>query len=117
MTFEPTNHNGRATPQPIRDGAGATDPGPRNVERDRQNPDILVPPATDSGTIPNLRFSYADAHNRLEPGGWAREITRRELPIATTLAGVNMRLEHGAVRELHWHKQAEWAYMLEGEAR
>jgi oxalate decarboxylase len=117
MTFEPTSNGRPVTPQPIRDDAGATDPGPRNVERDRQNPDILVPPATDAGTIPNLRFSYADAHNRLEPGGWAREITRRELPIATTLAGVNMRLERGGVREMHWHKQAEWAYMLAGEAR
>jgi oxalate decarboxylase len=117
MTFEPTSNGKPVTPQPIRDDAGATDPGPRNVERDRQNPDILVPPATDAGTIPNLRFSYADAHNRLEPGGWAREITRRELPIATTLAGVNMRLERGGVREMHWHKQAEWAYMLAGEAR
>ncbi|HET7053430.1 MAG TPA: oxalate decarboxylase family bicupin [Solirubrobacterales bacterium] len=74
-------------------------------------------PATDEGTLPNLRFSFSDAHNRLEPGGWAREVTERELPVATTLAGVNMRLEPGAVRELHWHKQAEWAYMLWGGAR
>jgi oxalate decarboxylase len=118
MTFDPTaNGHSHRFPEPIRDGSGATDPGPRNLQRDRQNPDIIAPPATDSGTIPNLRFSYADAHNRLEPGGWAREITQRELPIATTLAGVNMRLEHGAVRELHWHKQAEWAYMLTGQAR
>lgn len=28
-----------------------------------------------------------------------------------------MRLEAGAVRELHWHKQAEWSYMLRGRAR
>jgi oxalate decarboxylase len=105
-------------PQPIRQGGdGATDPGPRNVDRDRQNPDLLVPPATDSGTVPNLRFSFADAHNRLSGGGWAREVTERELPIATTLAGVNMRLEPGGVREMHWHKQAEWAYMLVGRAR
>ena len=57
------------------------------------------------------------AHNRLDAGGWAREVTVRELPIATTLAGVNMRLKPGGVRELHWHKQAEWAYMLDGRAR
>ncbi|MGH9585371.1 MAG: cupin domain-containing protein [Acidobacteriaceae bacterium] len=44
-------------------------------------------------------------------------MTQRELPIATSLAGVNMRLLPGAVRELHWHKQAEWAYILEGRAR
>src|SRR5437660_3830660 len=28
-----------------------------------------------------------------------------------------MRLTPGGVRELHWHKQAEWAYMLDGHAR
>src|SRR6476661_2875590 len=104
-------------PQPIRDGAGASDPGPRNVPLDRQNPDILTPPSTDSGTIPNLKFSFSMAHNRLEEGGWAREVTVRELPIATTLAGVNMRLTPGGVREMHWHKQAEWAYLLKGRAR
>jgi oxalate decarboxylase len=104
-------------PQPMRDGVGATDPGPRNIERDRQNPDLLVPPETDHGSVPNLKFSYADTHNRLNEGGWAREVTQRELPIATTLAGVNMRLTPGGVRELHWHKASEWAYMLYGRAR
>jgi oxalate decarboxylase len=44
-------------------------------------------------------------------------VTVRELPIATTLAGVNMRLKAGGVRELHWHKEAEWGYMLAGRAR
>ena len=28
-----------------------------------------------------------------------------------------MRLEHGVIRELHWHKEAEWAYVLDGEVR
>ena len=32
----------------------------------------------------------------LNQGGWSREITVRELPIATTLAGVNMSLTPGA---------------------
>lgn len=104
-------------PQPIRGDTGGTDPGPRNVPRDLQNPDVLTPPATDKGTIANLKFSFADAHNRLQKGGWARQVTVRELPIATTLAGVNMRLNPGGVRELHWHKEAEWAYMLNGRAR
>jgi oxalate decarboxylase len=70
-----------------------------------------------SGTVPNLKFSFTDAHPRHEAGGWAREVTERELPVAKTLAGVNMLLEPGAVRELHWHKQAEWSYMLDGRAR
>ncbi len=52
-------------PQPIRGHEGGTDPGPRNIALDRQNPDILTPPSTDSGTIPNLKFSFGLAHNRL----------------------------------------------------
>jgi oxalate decarboxylase len=107
-----------APPQPSRGtGTGGTDPGPRNVTRDRQNPDLLSPPSTDSGTLPNLRFSYADAHVRQSSGGWTRQITVRELGISKDIAGVNMRLNAGGVRELHWHKEAEWAYMLYGTAR
>src|ERR1700687_3353574 len=104
-------------PQPRRPGRGGTDPGPRNTDRDRQNPDMLVPPATDHGTLPNLRFSFSDAHVRLEPGGWTRQVPVRELGISTAIAGVNMRLNAGGVRELHWHKAAEWAYMIYGTAR
>jgi oxalate decarboxylase len=108
---------GGAIPQPQRPGRGGTDPGPRNLMRDRQNPDLLVPPSTDHGTLPNLRFSFSDAHVRLEPGGWTRQVTQRELGAAKSIAGVNMRLNAGGVRELHWHKASEWAYMLYGKAR
>ncbi|WCR29920.1 oxalate decarboxylase family bicupin [Paenibacillus thiaminolyticus] len=106
-------------PHPIRksDGAGATDYGPRDVMRDRENPDMFVPPVTDEGLVPNLKFSFSDAHMQLNQGGWSREITARELPVAKTLAGVNMRLTTGGVRELHWHQQAEWAFMILGRAR
>src|ERR1700726_2976284 len=106
-----------SVPQPQRPGHGGTDHGPRNIGRDRQNPDLLVPPSTDSGTLPNLRFSFADAHMRLESGGWTRQVTARELGVSKDIAGVNMRLNAGGIRELHWHKQAEWAYMLHGSAR
>jgi oxalate decarboxylase len=105
------------TPQPIREGLGAPILGPRNVPLERENPDLLASPSTDSGTIPNLKFSFAAARNRLLTGGWAREVTVRELPVATELAGVNMRLKPGGIRELHWHKEAEWAFMLVGRAR
>lgn len=109
---------GNQIPQPMRrDGTGWIDLGPRNVMRDRQNPNMLVPPITDAGLLPNLKFSFSDAFMTLNHGGWSREVTIRELPIATTLAGVNMSLTPGGVRELHWHQQAEWAYMLLGRAR
>lgn len=105
-------------PQPIRsDVAGGPDLGPRDVMRDIQNPDMLVPPATDNGLLPNLKMSFSDTHMQLNHGGWSREITVRDLPIATTLAGVNMSLTPGGVRELHWHQQSEWAYMIWGTAR
>ncbi|MCY7892085.1 oxalate decarboxylase [Bacillus vallismortis] len=104
-------------PQPIRGDKGATVKIPRNIERDRQNPDMLVPPETDHGTVSNMKFSFSDTHNRLEKGGYAREVTVRELPISENLASVNMRLKPGAIRELHWHKEAEWAYMIYGRAR
>ncbi|MCM3205379.1 MULTISPECIES: oxalate decarboxylase family bicupin [Paenibacillus] len=112
--------NGKPTfvPQPIRrDGAGGPDLGPRDVMRDLENPDMLVPPATDAGLLPNLKMSFSDTHMQLNHGGWSREITVRDLPIATTLAGVNMSLTPGGVRELHWHQQSEWAYMIWGTAR
>ena len=73
---------GGAIPQPQRPGHGGTDPGPRNLMRDQQNPDMLVPPSTDHGTLPNLRFSFTDAHMRLELGGWTRQVTQRELAVA-----------------------------------
>lgn len=106
-----------AVPEPVRGSEGASVLGPRNPARDRQDADLIRPPKTDSGSVPNLRWSFADSHNRIEPGGWARETTVRELPISKDMAGVNMRLTAGGVREMHWHKSAEWAYMLKGQAR
>jgi oxalate decarboxylase len=111
------NGNDEDVFEPIRGDRGASILGPRNLPLERENPDMLVSPLTDAGTIPNLKFSFANARNRLSSGGWAREVTVRELPISTSLAGVNMRLKPGGIRELHWHKEAEWAYMLAGRAR
>src|SRR6267143_5617199 len=104
-------------PQPISGKKGATIIGPTNPSREAENPDTLVPPRVDHGTMANLRWSFADSHMHLSEGGWGRQTTARELPIATEVAGVNMRLTPGGVREMHWHKAAEWAYMLKGYAR
>ena len=106
-----------AEPQPIVDGRGATILGPRNLPVELENPDVLISPETDSGTIDNLKFPFAMARNRVLSGGFAREVTSRELPVATEIAGVDMRLTPGGIRELHWHKEAEWAYMIAGSCR
>jgi oxalate decarboxylase len=104
-------------PEPIVGGRGASILGPRNVPIERENPDSLVSPSTDAGTVPNLKWPFALSHNRVLTGGWARETTTRELPISTEIAGVNMRLKPGGIRELHWHKEAEWAYVIAGSCR
>jgi oxalate decarboxylase/phosphoglucose isomerase-like protein (cupin superfamily) len=105
-------------PEPIRGQLGATIMGPRNVPLEREDPDLLASPSTDDGTIPNLKFSFSNARNRLLTGGWSREVTQRELPISTTMAGVDMRLKPGAIRELHWHPtNDEWQYYISGQAK
>src|SRR5208282_1150136 len=104
-------------PLPIRGKEGAPIIGPTNPTREAQNTDRLAPPKTDHGTMPNLRFSFADVHNRLQPGGWARQVTGRELQIAQALNCVNMRLKAGAVREMHWHVPDEWGFVLKGRMR
>jgi len=114
---ETVRANVASSPQPVRGDRGAPMLGPTNPAREAQNPDLVAPPPTDRGTLPNLRWSYADSHMRLAPGGWGRQTTIRELPAAKEVAGVNMRLTAGGVREMHWHKAAEWAYMLKGRAR
>jgi oxalate decarboxylase len=109
--------SGPAAPRPERGGKGADILGPRNQPRAAEEPFTLAPPATDHGTMPNLKWSFSDSHMRLEDGGWARQTTTRELPVSKAMAGVNMRLKAGVVREMHWHKEAEWAYMIKGKAR
>src|SRR5208282_5961714 len=56
-------------------------------------------------------------HNRLQPGGWARQVTGRELQIAQALNCVNMRLKAGEVGERHWHVPDEWGFVLKGRMR
>src|SRR5438309_2524290 len=95
-----------------------SDPGPANPALDGQNPDSMWPPGTDSKSlVPTFKYPFSLANKRTYEGGWSREVTVRELPVSKTLAGVNMRLTAGGVRELHWHTSAEWAIMLYGTAR
>ncbi|KAL5357356.1 RmlC-like cupin domain-containing protein [Aspergillus floccosus] len=97
-------------PQPIRGSLGGTDPGPRNTAYDRMNSDKLAPPGTDSGQTINAQWPMDNA-------GWARQENTNVMPDATKMAGVDMRLEAGAYRELHWHVASEWSLVLNGSCR
>src|SRR5882724_7033759 len=95
-----------------------SDPGPGNSAVDAQNLDSTWPPSTDSKSlVPTFKYPFSLANKRVYEGGWSREVTVRELPVSKSMAGVNMRLTAGGVRELHWHTAAEWAIMLYGKAR
>ena len=84
----------------------------QNVMMDRQSPDTLAPPTVDFGSIENPRWHMSDSYNRLSIGGYARQQTVKDLPVAVDIAGVNMKLEPGAFRESHWHEQSEWGALF-----
>ncbi|KAF9003359.1 oxalate decarboxylase [Cyathus striatus] len=103
--------------EPIRGGLGATIIAQNNEPIVEENADIVAPPTTDVGSLPNIKWPFSLSHNRLQTGGWARQQNIDVLPIASAMAGVDMRLEAGAIRELHWHTAAEWAYVLKGKTQ
>jgi len=93
------------------------DPGPQDQGLAGNEPAFLDPPATDVNGMPQYWASFNLSPKRIQNGGWARQITQDDFKISTTIAGVNMRLGPGGVRELHWHQQAEWAIMTYGICR
>jgi oxalate decarboxylase len=95
----------------------ASNPGPDNPALLGQFPSSFTAPETDHGDVPNLWFPFSQAHRRIQPGGWSRQVTVQDFPVAKSIAGVNMRLTAGGIRELHWHLPAEWAFMLDGRAQ
>lgn len=95
----------------------ASDPVSLNSVLDTANPSGSHPLRSDAGGVQTFKYPFSFAHKRQHSGGWSREVTQRELAVSKSLAGVNMRLTAGGVRELHWHTAAEWAYMLYGSVR
>ena len=69
--------------------------------------------------MPNAKWPMGLSHNRggIKNAGWARQQNTDVLPVSTAMAGVDMRLEPHAYRELHWHTAAEWSLILKGSVR
>ncbi len=85
-----------------------------------------VPPATaekirNGGLSENQfphKFRLLETHPSVFPGGEERLVSSLEFPIQKTLTGVIQDLKPGALRELHWHPNAdEWQYYISGQAR
>jgi len=92
-------------------------PGPHDTGLAEAEPAFLDPPATDVGSSPQFWASFNLAPRRIQNGGWGRQVTQADFAISSEIAGVNMRLSAGGIRELHWHQQAEWAIMTYGACR
>jgi oxalate decarboxylase len=57
---------------------------------------------------PNARYSE----------GEERRVSAKEFPISKTITGAILDLKPGALRELHWHPNAnEWLYLISGQVR
>jgi oxalate decarboxylase len=68
--------------------------------------------------VETFKFNIENQKGWVGEGGSAKEATAAEFPVSQSIAGVSMRLQPGAIRELHWHAlAAEWAYVLEGRCR
>ena len=99
------------------DRSGSSPLGPDDEALDSENSDSVTPPPSDHGNVKAFKYPFSFSHKRIEEGGWARQVTIADLPVSTTIAGVDMRLTAGGIRELHWHTASEWALMLYGSAR
>ncbi|MDN5288136.1 MAG: oxalate decarboxylase [Mucilaginibacter sp.] len=86
-------------------GKIATDPRPKNIN-------------------PAIPFSNSSHKFRLEKdgvfqefkGGSLKKVSSLEFPIQTTITSMRMDIEPGAIRELHWHPNAdEWQYVMSGK--
>jgi oxalate decarboxylase len=59
----------------------------------------------------------AQEPRRIPGGGTQRVVTMDEFPISAHMAGSLIELEPGALRDLHWHPNAdEWQYFISGRA-
>lgn len=78
-----------------------------------------VPDPTVSGKdLPTFKFALEKSDGKVIGNSFGKEATVTQLPISKGIAGVSMRLEPGAMREMHWHATAaEWAFVFEGRVR
>jgi oxalate decarboxylase len=68
--------------------------------------------------LPTFKFALEKSEGKVIGKSFGKEATVEQLPISKGIAGVSMKLEPGAMRELHWHATAaEWAFVLEGRVR
>src|SRR5208282_4754167 len=93
--------------------------GTRDVEAGDPSFMNNVPDPLLSGKeLPTFKFALEKSEGKVIGGSYGKEATVEQLPISKGIAGVSMKLEPGAMRELHWHATAaEWAFVIEGRVQ
>jgi oxalate decarboxylase len=81
-------------------------PGPNTPSIADNFPSFLTPPSTNTGSLPLYWSSFNTAPKKVKAGGWARQVSQDDFKISKDITGIDMRLEAGAIRELHWHTQS-----------
>ncbi|MCG2614285.1 cupin domain-containing protein [Terrimonas sp. NA20] len=78
----------------------------------------LADPRSHPALVSTHRYPLHAQQPRLIPGGGTqRVVSAAEFPVSTTMTGSLIELQPGALRELHWHPNAdEWQYFISGNA-
>jgi len=88
-------------------GKIATRPRPKNI-----NPSIPT-----SNSFHKFRMVKDGIYQQFK-GGSVRLVSSLEFPIQKSLTAMLMEIEPGAIRELHWHPNAdEWQYVMSGQGK
>ena len=99
---------------------------PHDIDHTRYVFDGEVPPPLDEdevdspeGTVPeSYTYRLLDQEPKEVEGGQVRIVDSTDFPAATTIAAALVEIEPGAMRELHWHPNAdEWQYYIGGKGR
>ncbi|HVZ23864.1 MAG TPA: cupin domain-containing protein [Vicinamibacterales bacterium] len=127
-TFSITDWVARSSPDVVARNLGL----PKNVVAGLPTKEVYIIPGKIPSQIPEEylggealqenqnphKFSLAKAPLEQYKDGWIRRATQKEFPINSTLTSVLQYLNPGAIREMHWHPNAdEWQYILEGRSR
>ena len=68
--------------------------------------------------LPTFKYALEKSKGKVIGNSYGKEATVEQFPISKGIAGVSMRIEPGAMRELHWHATAaEWAFVDKGRVR
>lgn len=75
-------------------------------------------PASDNPPPLTHRFRLGSKIPKVDGGGSFNMVDQKQFPISSTMCGAILKMKPYAMRQLHWHPNAdEWQYYISGHAR